>query len=89
MAATESLWNQLVNLLAAASDSGIDPGDIGRDTTLADDLGLSSMMVISLALDFEEQFGITIVSEEFSKMGVMTAGAIIDLIEAKLNREAQ
>lgn len=53
---------------------------------MQDDLGLSSIMVINLVLELEEKFGITIREEDFQN--VTTAGDIEDLIDAKLNGDA-
>ena len=82
MSETNLIWNRLAAHLAGASDKQIDPREVRRETSLQDDLGLSSIMVINLVLELEEKFGITVREEDFQN--VATAGAIKDLIDAKL-----
>jgi acyl carrier protein len=88
MSETNSIWDELTAQLAAASDKQFDPQDVRRETTLADDLGLSSLMVVNLVLDLEQKFGITLRDEDFDfkNMNVVTAGDVKDLIEANLGR---
>jgi acyl carrier protein len=86
MGETNSIWNELTVLLAAASDKRFDPQNLRREASLEDDLGLSSLMVVNLVVDLEQKFGITVVDEDFdfNKLNVVTAGDVQDLIEAKL-----
>lgn len=85
MSETSLLWNALAEHLAGASDKQSDPREVRRETSLQDDLGLSSLMVINLVLELEQKFGITIKEEDFKT--VATAGDIQDLIDSKLGRE--
>lgn len=85
MSETNLIWNKLAAHLAGASDKQSDPREVRRETSLQDDLGLSSLMVINLVLELEHKFGITIQEEDFKN--VATAGDIKDLIDAKLGRE--
>jgi len=82
MSETNLIWNKLAAHLAGASDKQIDPREVRRETSLQDDLGLSSLMVINLVLELEQKFGITVREEDFQN--VLTAGDIKDLIDAKL-----
>lgn len=82
MSETDLIWNKLAAHLAGASDKQIDPREVRRETSLQDDLGLSSLMVINLVLELEQKFGITVREEDFQN--VLTAGDIKDLIDAKL-----
>jgi acyl carrier protein len=85
MSETNLIWNKLAAHLAGASEKQSDPREVRRETSLQDDLGLSSIMVINLVLELEEKFGITIRQEDFQN--VATAGDIKDLIDAKLTGE--
>ena len=82
MSETNLIWNKLAAHLAEASDKQCDPREVRRETSLQDDLGLSSLMVINLVLELEQKFGITVREEDFKN--VLTAGDIKDLIDAKL-----
>jgi acyl carrier protein len=86
MSETNLIWDKLAAHLAGASERQSDPREVRRETSLQDDLGLSSIMVINLVLELEEKFGITIREEDFQN--VVTAGDIEDLIGAKLKGDA-
>ena len=85
MSESHLIWNKLAAHLAGASDKQSDPREVRRETSLQDDLGLSSLMVVNLVLELEQKFGITIREEDFKN--IATAGDIKDLIDAKLGQE--
>jgi acyl carrier protein len=87
MSETNLIWDKLAAHLAEASDRQIDPRLLRRETSLQDELGLSSVMVINLVLELEENFGISIREEDFKH--VATVGDIKDLIDAKLGTEPE
>jgi acyl carrier protein len=86
MGDTNSIWNELTVLLAAASDEQLDPQDLRREMSL-EGLGLSSLMVINLVMELEQKFGITVLNEEFDFKNMnVTAGDVESLVESKLGR---
>ncbi len=82
MSETQTIWSELTTHLVAESEKEIEPRDLRRETSLRDDLGLSSLMTINLVLDFEDKFGITVQEEDLKS--IETVGDIKDLIESKL-----
>jgi acyl carrier protein len=88
MSEPSSIWSQVAAMLVAASEKRFSPQDVRRETSLTDDLDLSSLMVVNLVVDLEQQFGITVADEDFDfkHLNVLTAGDVNDLIEAKLGK---
>ena len=57
MSETNLIWDKLAAHLAEASDRQIDPRLLRRETSLQDDLCLSSVMVINLVLNSKRDSG--------------------------------
>ena len=49
----------------------INPDDIKGDTKLVEELGLTSVAVMSMMGDIEEEFGITVVEEELTDISTV------------------
>lgn len=81
MSADESIEPRVVQHLIEASDAEVDPGSVVAATRLKEDLDLSSLQAITLVMDLEDEFGITVEDEELE--GLATVGDIFDLIEGK------
>ena len=67
-------------------DGPLDPATVGPDTTLADGLGISSLQAVSLAMDIEEEFGISIDDNELEAL--RTVGDVLRLIAEKTGQPA-
>lgn len=61
-------------------DEDIDVDSLDRDSNLKEDLGLSSVSLLYLAVALEEEFGVDFSSSNFSNIN--TIGDLIDCIEA-------
>lgn len=78
---SDSIRDQVVQHLLEASDVDIKPEDVKPETSLRDNLDLSSLQAVTLVMDLEDKFGIEVEDEEIETLG--TVGDVIALIEAK------
>lgn len=63
-------------------DEDIDVDALGRESDLKEDLGLSSVSLLYLAVALEEEFGIDFANSSFSD--IKTVGDLIETIEANV-----
>ncbi|MCB2187861.1 MAG: acyl carrier protein [Deltaproteobacteria bacterium] len=59
-----------------------EPGELGPDTRLAEDLGLKSVSRIELAALLEDRLGVEISNFDIRKPG--TVGEVVALVQAKM-----
>lgn len=71
----------VITFLLDASDENIAATDVSSATSLREDLDLSSMQAITLVMDLEDAFGITVEDEEIAELA--TVGEILALVERK------
>jgi len=71
------VFEKIKKILAAQLD--IDEENITADTNIAEDLGADSLDVVELMMTVEEQFGLSIESEEIANL--RTVGDIVSFIE--------
>ena len=81
MKATES---ELLDLIA--KEAIIDREKLTRDATL-EDLGISSLDVISMLFELEERYGVVI--EEGDMPQISTLGEMVDFLLGRINEEAK
>jgi acyl carrier protein len=81
MADTPSKRERVIHHLIAASDLEIEVSDVTSSTSLRDDLEISSLQALTLVMDLEDEFGVTVEDDEFESL--QTVGDIIALLEAK------
>lgn len=74
---------ELLDLIAA--EAILDRAKLTREATL-DDLGISSLDVITLLFELEDKFGVAI--EEGDMPPVTTLGELVDFLLARINQEA-
>lgn len=60
---------------------GKDPGTITKDADLRNDLGITSLEMIGMVMEFEDTFNVEINEEGLEK--IKTVGDIVDYIEEK------
>ena len=75
-----STHEEIIRRLLEVSDAKLTADKITKATSLSHDLGISSMLLISLALDLEEYLGITIENDALSK--IQTVGDLFTTIES-------
>lgn len=75
-----STYEEIIRRLLGVSDTKLAADKITKATSLREDLGISSMLLIALALDLQEDLGITIEDDALSK--VQTVGDLFATIES-------
>ena len=78
---SEAIPDRVIRHILDASDEEVSAGDVRPETSLRDDLDLSSMQAITLVMDLEDEFDITVADEELE--GLETVGDVLALLEAK------
>ncbi len=86
MSATDSTRDRIIQHLIAASDEEIDAAKVTDQTTLRKDLDLSSLQAVTLVMDLEDEFGVTIEDEEIESLD--TVGDVLAMVTQKLEQLA-
>ena len=71
---------EIFRRLFEVADTKLTADKITNATSLREDLGISSMLLIALALDLQEDLGITIENDALSK--IQTVGDLFETIES-------
>lgn len=74
-----STHEEIIRRLFEVSDTKLSADKITNATSLRDDLGISSMLLIALALDLQEDLGIVIENEALAE--IQTVGDLFETIE--------
>ena len=74
-----STHEEIIRRLFEVSDTKLSADKITKATSLRDDLGISSMLLIALALDLQEDLGIVIENEALAE--IQTVGDLFYTIE--------
>ncbi len=82
MSDTDSTRERIIRHLIAASDEEIDPSEVTDQTSLRKDLDLSSLQAVTLVMDLEDEFGVTIEDEEIESLE--TVGEVLAVVTQKL-----
>jgi acyl carrier protein len=83
-----SFHDRVIQRLLAASDAKLTAADVGEATSLRQDLDISSLILITLASELEDELGIDIDDEELGR--IQTIGDLFKAVEGKKrqNRKA-
>lgn len=81
MTDSNSFQEKVIQHILAASDEELQPADITPETSLRAELDLSSMQAVTLVMDLEDEFDITVEDEEIEKLS--TVGDVLAMIESK------
>ena len=76
-----SLRDRIIQRLLAASDAKLTAADVDEATSLRQDLDISSLILITLASELEDELGIDIDDEELGR--IQTIGDLFKAIEGK------
>ena len=71
---------EIVRRLFDVADTKLTADKITKATSLRDDLGISSMLLIALALDLQEDLGIVIENDALAS--IQTVGDLFETIES-------
>lgn len=78
---TNDIRDRVIQFILEASDEEVSAGDLKPETSLREDLDLSSMQAITLVMDLESEFDITVEDEELE--GLQTVGDVLALLDSK------
>ena len=81
MADSSSIREKVIEHLLEASDAEMTAADIKDETSLRDDLDLGSLQAVTMVMDLEDEFGVTVEDEELE--GLNTVADILRLMESK------
>jgi len=79
-----ALRNRVIQRLLAASDAKLKVADVEDATSLQQDLNLSSLILITLATELEDELEISIDDDELSN--IRTIGDLFKVIDASQRR---
>jgi len=82
-----SLRDRVIQRLLAASDTKLTAADVDDATSLRQDLDISSLILITLASELEDELGIEIDDEELSR--IQTIGDLFKAIEGRKRQNRQ
>ncbi len=82
MTDTNSIREKVIQHLLDASDEDVQASNVTAETSLRNDLDLSSLQAVTLVMDLEDEFGVVIEDDEIEKLE--TVGDVLQIIEAKL-----
>jgi acyl carrier protein/NADH dehydrogenase (ubiquinone) 1 alpha/beta subcomplex 1 len=74
-----STHEEIIRRLFEVADTKLTADKITKATSLRDDLGISSMLLIALALDLQEDLGIVIENDALAN--IQTVGDLFETIE--------
>ncbi|MGH9346823.1 MAG: acyl carrier protein [Vicinamibacterales bacterium] len=81
MESKESVRARVIQHLVDASDAKVTAGEVTDETLLQENLALDSLQAVSLMLDLEEAFQITVETDELAS--VRTVKDLLQMIETK------
>lgn len=79
-----ALRDRIIQRLLAASDAKLTAAEVGEATSLREDLDMSSLILVTLATELEDELGINIDDDELSR--IQTVGDLLKSIENSLQR---
>jgi acyl carrier protein len=82
-----SLHDRVIQRLLAASDAKLTAADVDEATSLRQDLDISSLILITLASELEDELGIDIDDEELVQ--IQTIGDLFKAIEGRKRQNRQ
>lgn len=82
--ADAALRDDVIDRLLAASDAKLTAADVNDSTSLREDLGISSLILITLATELEAGLGIDFEDEELGR--IRTIGDLFKTIENSQRR---
>lgn len=83
MTGRDSIREQVIAHLIAASDEDIQPAQVTDETSLRGDLDLSSLQAVTLVMDLEDEFGVVIEDDEIESL--KTVGDVLGLVQSKMS----
>ena len=72
---------RLIKVFATVFEDQLDPATITESATLLEDLGMTSISLLYMAMAIEEEFGIKFQNDDFATL--ITVGDVVNCIERK------
>lgn len=82
MTGVDTVREKVIKHLIASSDWDVKPEQITNETLLREDFDLSSLQAVTLVMDLEDEFGVTIEDAEIEKLA--SVGEVLGLIHTKM-----
>ncbi len=82
-----SIHDRVIQRLLSASDAKLTADDVDEATSLREDLDISSLILITLASELEDELGIDIDDEELGR--IQTIGDLFRAIEGRKRQNRQ
>ena len=82
-----SIHDRVIQRLLSASDAKLTADDVDEATSLRQDLDISSLILITLASELEDELGIDIDDEELGQ--IQTIGDLFKAIEGRKRQNRQ
>ena len=82
-----SIHDRVIQRLLSASDAKLTADDVDEATSLRQDLDISSLILITLASELEDELGIDIDDEELGQ--IQTIGDLFRAIEGRKRQNRQ
>ena len=76
------ILEKVTDYLVKASEKDIKPEDVTLRTSLRDDLDFDSMQSVTMIMELEDEYGISIDNDELSELN--TVDDLVNVIQAKL-----
>jgi acyl carrier protein len=81
-----ALRNEVIERLLVASDSKLTAAEVSDQTSFRDDLDISSLILVTLAAELEDELGINIDDDALSR--IQTIGDLFKVIESSERRSS-
>ena len=79
---SSTILSKVTNYLVEASEKDLRPEDVTLETSLQGDLDLDSMQSVTMVMELEDEYGISIDNDELSELN--SIGDLVKKIQAKL-----
>ena len=76
------ILSKVTDYLVNASEKNLKPEDITLTTLLREDLDLDSMQSVTMIMELEEEYGISIDNDELTELN--TIGDLVNIMQKKL-----
>ncbi len=77
----QEIFDALIEIFVASTDGGVDPKEITLESDIFEELGVSSISAIYMALEIENRFGFALSNDEAASLHKV--GDLVNLIEGK------
>ena len=77
----QEIFNELVDIFVASTDGAVDKNKITLSSDIYEELGVSSISAIYMALEIESRFGFALTNEEAQSLHKVED--LVDLIASK------